>query len=118
MATNPPLSNSKVVSADTFNNQSRIVKSVKTDISSGANITYNVATLLGVDAAKYDLTKTMVVVDVLDSEAGSITYNYYVSAIAAAAVGWKDTGEVIVTNQHQSTQNFYIRIIAFLKPVG
>lgn len=118
MATAPQLKNAKLISTDTFNAARAMVVSEKRDIVAAASVTYNLATLLGTDAVKYDLTKSQVSVSVLDTEGGSVTNGYFVDAVACAAVGWKENGNIIVANQHQATQNFYIRITVPLKPLA
>lgn len=118
MTTNPPLKNAKVVSTDTFNTKRRFVVDNAGQLTAGQTATFNVATLLETDAGKYDLSKIQVEVFVKDSEVGSVTNGYWVDAVAVAAVGWKETGEVIIVNQHQATQTFYIRISVLLRPVG
>lgn len=108
----------RVVGVATFNDNNAYIVSAKQDIASGSSVSYNVAALLGEKAAKCDLTKINIRVDVLDNESGSVTNGYFVSAVAVAAVGWKESGSVIVNNQHQATQNFYIRITVPLKQIA
>lgn len=108
----------RVIGVATFNDNNTYIVSTKQDIASGANVTYNVATLLGAKAAKCDLTKINIRVDVLDTEGGSVTNGYFVDAVAVAAIGWKENGSVIIVNQHQATQNFYIRITVPLKVIA
>lgn len=77
---------------------------------SGGNKNYNIATLLGAEASKYDLATIEPEVFVTDTEAGSPTQGYYVRADSVAAMGFKTTGEVTIRNSYPTALAFLVRI--------
>ncbi|BAW19111.1 hypothetical protein [Ralstonia phage RP31] len=87
------------------------------DLNTNQTWDYDMAAALGADASKYDLTRTEIQVFVLDNDAASPTNGFYVSALGVAAIGYKETGQVRVVNQHASTLSFIIRVFAVLAEV-
>jgi hypothetical protein len=80
----------------------------------GSSKIYDLNTLLTANASKYDLTKLQVVVEVLDTEVDSVTYNYWINAAAVATVGIKTNGTAIVVNNYDAAITLRTRVYACL----
>jgi len=77
---------------------------------------YDLQTLLGVNAAKYDLTNVDVEVRVKDTVTGSPTLGAFVNAQAYVVYGVKDNRYVIVANESGKAIECYVRVM--IEPVS
>lgn len=57
-------------------------------------------------------------VSVLDEVANSPTLGYWLPADAVASIGWKDSGDLIVINQHSTSLKFRITAKAIRSDMG
>lgn len=80
----------------------------------GASKTYNLATILGTNASKYDMTKIKVTAEVMDTVVGSVTLGYWIAADAVTTVGTKTTGAAIVVNNYDAAVQLRVRIYTTL----
>lgn len=71
---------------------------------------YDLQTLLGTNAALYDLTAVDIEVRVKDTVAGSPTLNAFVNAHAYVVYGIKDNRYVMVSNESGKAIECYVRV--------
>jgi hypothetical protein len=113
----PAIKDKMLVSRDTFNAHRFTIVRQKVTLASAA-WNYDVAAILGpVETAKCDLTKTEIIVDVLDTDVDSTTYDYYIDAKGVATVGYKEDGKVRVVNLYPQALSFIIRVVCYRKPL-
>lgn len=76
----------------------------------GGTQEFNVKTLMGADWASYDMTRVLIDVRVLDTDAASPTNGYFVGADAVCATGFKPTGEIRIANLYENPVNVWITV--------
>lgn len=113
----PNLKDAILVSKAALYGRRSYLNVAKTDLTAAQVWDFDCAAALGADAAKYNLTKTEIEVYVLDTDVGSPTNGFYVPAGAVAGIGFKETGQVRVVNQHTATLSFIIRVFVVLNEV-
>lgn len=99
-----------LVTQGTLKNENKILVQATPTINAGASTTWNLATILDTEAAKYDFSTIDIEVYVVDNDNLSPTKGYYVRADAIAGIGFKTNGTVIVSNQYDTAQTFMVRI--------
>lgn len=86
-------------------------------VAVGASKAYNLATLLGAEAALYNLVGAVVTVRVKDTAVDSPSTGQYISAEATVTVGISDEGVVTLYNRHNVVVDLYVKIDVVRKPV-
>lgn len=110
MATLKDSSGAVLITKQTLKKENYILLQETFTLGSNTSKTYNVATLLGTDASKYNLATIEAEVYCKDTEVGSVTNGYYVRADAVFAVGFKITGEVLVRNLYTTSLECLVRL--------
>jgi hypothetical protein len=118
MATNPPAIKDKtLVTKQAMYDYRHFRINALVDLTAGQVRDWDLVTLLGADAAKYDMDKNEVQIFVLDTDPASPTFEFYIDANAVATLGMKEDGTIRIINQHTDTLKFWIRFIVHLKQV-
>lgn len=77
---------------------------------------YNIATLLGANAALFDIKSAEVCVRVQNTEVGSPTEGAYINAEAVVVYGIKDEELLLIDNQSGVALNLYVKVL--VQPVS
>lgn len=110
MATLKDSANTVLISKQTLKKENYVLLQETFTLTSNTSKSYNVATLLGADATKYNLATIEAEVYCKDTEVGSVTNGYYVRADAVFAIGFKTTGEVLIRNLYTSSLDCLVRL--------
>lgn len=110
MATLKESASAVIITKQTLKKENYVLLQETFTLASNTSKTYNVATLLGADASKYNLATIEAEVYCKDTEAGSVTNGYYVKADAVFAVGFKITGEVLIRNLYTASLECLVRL--------
>lgn len=95
---------------DIVHQKRRIVVNEEISLAAAATKQYSLATLLGADAADYNLKSHRVYVRIKDTDASSTTYNYFISAESTITTGVSAAGNVLLVNQYDSTLTVWVVI--------
>lgn len=91
-------------------NASKPIVNVEVGFAAGQVRNYDIADLVGADAADYDLGSCDIQVLVLDTDSASGTNGYFINAEGIIRVGIKNTGEVSIQNFHTAAITARVRI--------